>query len=106
MLLVVPSRGGSRSIANHKYATENIVKMKEDECAKLDSAGTTITPEMEYEIEKNAVTTVCSKPKTILSGWESSSGPVMRKKDIPYFLASESSQSTFLYNLELFCHLV
>ncbi|KAL4554936.1 hypothetical protein LXL04_037545 [Taraxacum kok-saghyz] len=109
--LVVPSRGGSRSIANHKYAMtdkntqlqpnpiklyhklhfktkwindesrieyENIVKMKDDECAKLVSAGTTITPEMEYEIEKNA----------------SSSGPVMRKKDIPYFLASESSQST------------
>ncbi|KAL4577457.1 hypothetical protein LXL04_013566 [Taraxacum kok-saghyz] len=127
MLLVVPSRGSSRSIANHKYATtdkntqlqpnpiklyhklhfktkwindesrieyENIVKMKEDECAKLVSAGTTITPKMEYEIEKNAVTTACSKPKTILSGWESSSGPVMRKKDIPYFSASESSQST------------
>ncbi|KAL4564021.1 hypothetical protein LXL04_028071 [Taraxacum kok-saghyz] len=101
MLLVVPSRGSSRSIANHKYATtdkntqlqpnpiklyhklhfktkwindesrieyENIVKMKEDECAKLVSAGTTITPKMEYEIEKNAVTTACSKPKTILSG--------------------------------------
>ncbi|KAL4561611.1 hypothetical protein LXL04_033781 [Taraxacum kok-saghyz] len=125
--LVVPSRGGSRSIANHKYAMtdkntqlqpnpiklyhklhfktkwineesrieyENIVKMKDDECAKLVSAGITITPEMEYEIEKNAVTTVCSKPKTLLLGWESSSGPVMRKKDIPYFLASESSQST------------
>ncbi|KAL4567644.1 hypothetical protein LXL04_023233 [Taraxacum kok-saghyz] len=92
--LVVPSRGGSRSIANHKYAMENIVKMKEDECAKLVSAGTTITPVMEYKIEKNAVTTVCSKPKTLLSGWESSSGPVMRKKDIPYFSASESSQST------------
>ena len=26
--------------------------MKDDECAKLVSAGTTITPEMEYEIEK------------------------------------------------------
>ena len=68
--------------------------MKENECAKLVSAGITITPQMEYEIEKNVVTTVCSKPKTLLSGWESSSGPVMRKKDIPYFLASESSQST------------
>ncbi|KAL4567206.1 hypothetical protein LXL04_022782 [Taraxacum kok-saghyz] len=120
--LMVPSRGGSRSIANHKYAMtdkntqlqtnpiklyhklhfktkwindeKNIVKMKDDECAKLVSAGTTITLEMEYEIEKNAITTVCSKPKTLLSECESSSGPVMRKKDIPYFSASESSQST------------
>ncbi|KAL4576381.1 hypothetical protein LXL04_012474 [Taraxacum kok-saghyz] len=60
---------------------ETIVKMKEDECAKLVSAGTTISPEMEYEILKNVVTTVCFKTKTLLLRWESSSGPVMRKKD-------------------------
>lgn len=68
--------------------------MKEEECAKLLSAGTTITPEMEYEIEQNAVTTVCSKPKTLQSGWQASTGPIVRKKDIPFFSASESSQSS------------
>ncbi|KAL4583268.1 hypothetical protein LXL04_007836 [Taraxacum kok-saghyz] len=125
--LVIPSRGGYRSIENHRHAMtnketqlppypielyhklhyktkwindesrieyENIVKTKEEECAKLVSAGTTITPEMEYEIEQNAVTIVCSKPKTLRSGWEASIGPVMRKKDIPFFSATKSSQST------------
>ena len=69
---------------------ENIVKTEEDECAKLVSVGTIITLEMEYEIEKNVVTTVCSKTKTSLSGWESSSGHVMRKEDISLFLVESS----------------
>ena len=67
--------------------------MKEEECGKLRAAGTTITPEMEYEIEQKAVTTICSKPKTLQSGWEASSGPIMRKKDIAFFSAAKSSQS-------------
>ncbi|KAL4573791.1 hypothetical protein LXL04_020608 [Taraxacum kok-saghyz] len=98
--LVIPSRGGSRSIANHRHAMtnketqlppypielyhklryktkwinhesrieyENIVKTKEEECAKLVSAGTTITPEMEYEIEQNAVTIVSAKSSQSVS---------------------------------------
>ncbi|KAL4581810.1 hypothetical protein LXL04_006338 [Taraxacum kok-saghyz] len=49
---------------------ENIVKMKDYECAKLVSAGKAITPEMEYEIEKNVVTTVSvkSSQKTMKNG--------------------------------------
>nr|KAJ0192818.1 hypothetical protein LSAT_V11C800435250 [Lactuca sativa] len=131
--LVISSRGGSRSIANHKFSMatsqlknketqlpptpielyhklhfhptkewlndetriqyENILQMKEDECTKLVSAGISITPEMEYEIEKKAVKTVCARHKTLLSGWEASSGPIMRKKDLHILSAAEPSQS-------------
>ncbi|CAH1426986.1 unnamed protein product [Lactuca virosa] len=88
--LVIPSRGGSRSIANHKFAMtnketrippspielyhklhfhpikkwindeshiqyENILQLKEEEYAKLVSTGTSITQEMEYDIEKKVI---------------------------------------------------
>ncbi|CAH1413664.1 unnamed protein product [Lactuca virosa] len=91
--LVIPSRGGSRSIANHKFAMENILQLKEEECAKFVSAGTSITQEMEYDIEKKVIKTICAKHKTLLSGWEASSGPVMRKKDIHLLSTAETSQS-------------
>ncbi|CAI9276983.1 unnamed protein product [Lactuca saligna] len=126
--LVISSRGGSRSIANHKFSMknketqlpptpielyhklhfhptkewlndetriqyENILQMKEDECTKLVSAGISITPEMEYEIEKKVVKTVCARHKTLLSRWEASSGPIMRKKDLHILSAAEPSQS-------------
>ncbi|CAH1420912.1 unnamed protein product [Lactuca virosa] len=126
--LVIPSRGGSRSIATHKFAMtnketemppspielyhkfhfhpikkwindesriqyENILQLKEEECAKLVSAGTSITQEMEYDIEKKVIKTVCAKHKTLQSGWEASSGPVMRKKDIHLLSTAETSQS-------------
>ncbi|CAH1423778.1 unnamed protein product [Lactuca virosa] len=119
--LVIPSRGGSRSIANHKFAMTNketqmppspielyhklhfdpIKKwindesriQYEEECAKLVSAGTSITQEMEYDIEKKVIKTICAKHKTLQSGWEASSGPVMRKKDIHLLSTAETSQS-------------
>nr|KAJ0213824.1 hypothetical protein LSAT_V11C400180260 [Lactuca sativa] len=123
--LVIPNRGGSRSIANHKFAMrrrcppspielyhklhfhpikewindesriqyENILQLKEEECAKLVSAGTSITQEMEYDIEKKVIKIVCAKHKTLLSGWEASSGPVMRKKYIHLLSTVETSQS-------------
>ncbi|KAL4586470.1 hypothetical protein LXL04_011106 [Taraxacum kok-saghyz] len=65
--LAVPSRGGSRLIANHKFTRETIVKMKEDECAKLVSTGTTISLEMEYEIVKNVVITIILNSEIIKS---------------------------------------
>ncbi|CAI9299780.1 unnamed protein product [Lactuca saligna] len=126
--LVIPSRGGSRSITNHKFAMtnketqmppspielyhklhfdpikkwindesriqyENILQLKEEECAKLVSAGTSITQETEYDIEKKVIKTICAKHKTLQSGWEASSGPVMRKKDIHLLSTAETSQS-------------
>ncbi|CAI9277874.1 unnamed protein product [Lactuca saligna] len=126
--LVIPSRGGSRSIANHKFAMtnketqmppspielyhklhfdpikkwindesriqyENILQLKEEDCAKLVSAGTSITQEMESDIEKKVIKTICAKHKTLQSGWEASSGLVMRKKDIHLLSTAETSQS-------------
>ncbi|CAH1415491.1 unnamed protein product [Lactuca virosa] len=72
---------------------ENILQMKEDECTKLVSAGISITPEMEYDIEKKAVKIVSAKHKTLLSRWEASSGPIMRKKDLHILSAAETAQS-------------
>nr|KAJ0192870.1 hypothetical protein LSAT_V11C800438710 [Lactuca sativa] len=125
--VVISSRGGSRSIANHKFSMknkktqlpptpiklyhklhfhptkerlndethiqyENILQMKEDECTKLVSTGISITPEMEYEIEKKVIKTVCAKHKTLLSRWKASSGPIMRKKDLHILSTTEPSQ--------------
>ena len=72
---------------------ENILQLKEEEYAKLVSAGTSITQEMEYDIEKKVIKTICAKHKTLHSGWEASSGPVMRKKDIHLLSTAETSQS-------------
>ena len=57
---------------------------------KLTSEGTTITTDMERELEKKAIKSVCAKKQTIKSAWEVGVGPVLRKKD--HWMIPDSSQ--------------
>ncbi|KAL8251083.1 hypothetical protein R6Q59_034776 [Mikania micrantha] len=60
---------------------ENILEHKKAAVEKLALEGTVITTTIEYNIEKEAINSVCGKQKTLQSAWQVGVGPVLRKKD-------------------------